>query len=82
MEVAYRAPTISFYHPTRSAQEICKNLSTRNIYAWDGHFYAIRAVEVLGLLESGGVTRMGISIYTEEEEIDKTIQVVSEMLDG
>lgn len=25
-------------------------------YPWDGHFYAIRPIEVLGLLDRGGVT--------------------------
>ena len=50
------------------------------ICAWAGHFYAIRAVEVLGLVAQGGVTRMGISAYTTDAEIDYTLQVLREII--
>jgi selenocysteine lyase/cysteine desulfurase len=33
-------------------------------------------MEVLGLLEQGGVTRVGVSLYTLEEEIDRLIASV------
>ena len=71
-----RAPTISFYWEGRSAEDICKELGKSNIYAWDGHFYAIRAIEVLGLLEKGGVTRLGASVYTTEAEAETVIEVL------
>lgn len=75
----WRAPTLSFSMEGQTATEVCKQLAAQNIFAWDGHFYAIRAVEVLGLLERGGVTRMGISVYTTAEEIDKTIEAVKQI---
>jgi selenocysteine lyase/cysteine desulfurase len=74
-----RAPTISFIHHNLSAIEVCRRLADNNIFAWDGHFYAIRAAEVLGLLERGGVTRMGISAYTSKEDIDFTLQCLDEI---
>jgi cysteine desulfurase family protein (TIGR01976 family) len=74
-EFPFRAPTLSLYVEGHTAEEICKKLSHHQIYAWDGHFYALRVVEVLGLLEKGGVTRVGISAYTLEEEIDYTLEV-------
>lgn len=74
-----RAPTISFYHPTKTAAEICGALAKENIFAWDGHFYALRASEVLGLEERGGVTRMGISAYISEKEIERTIESVKKL---
>jgi cysteine desulfurase family protein (TIGR01976 family) len=73
---AQRSPTISFVKEGKTALEVCQHLAAHNICAWDGHFYAIRAIEVLGLLEKGGVTRMGISIYNTEEEIEKVIKTV------
>jgi len=75
-----RAPTLSFYTPKLTAKEICTALAKENICAWDGHFYAIRATEVLGYLDKGGVTRMGISLYTTAEEITKTIKVINKIL--
>ena len=74
-----RAPTISFIHHNLNAIEVCQRLADHNIFAWDGHFYAIRAIEVLGLMERGGVTRMGISAYTSREDIDFTLQCLEKI---
>ena len=74
-----RAPTLAFTYDGKRASEVCQYLAEKGICAWDGHFYAIRATEVLGLLEKGGVTRMGMAIYNTEEEIDRTIGVVNEL---
>jgi cysteine desulfurase family protein (TIGR01976 family) len=74
-----RAPTIAFTLKKRSADEVCQMLAEQNICAWSGHFYAIRATEVLGLLEKGGVTRMGISLYNTEEDIECTLKAVQEL---
>lgn len=76
---AQRAPTISFTWNGRTAEEVCRYLGERSIHAWDGHFYAIRAAEVLGLSSIGGVTRMGISAYSTQEEIDKTLLVLKSL---
>lgn len=74
-----RAPTISFtlegLHPT----DVCKKLAEEGICAWDGHFYALRAVEVLELVPQGGVIRMGIAAYNTKEEIDRTLEVLREI---
>ena len=75
-----RSPTISFTLKNKKAEEVCQHLASKNICAWDGHFYAIRVMEVLGLLEGGGVTRMGISIYNTEKEIDATIKEVKSLV--
>lgn len=74
-----RAPTISFVHKRHRASVVCKALAKHNIFAWSGHFYAIRATEVLGLQESGGVTRLGISAYIKDDEIKKTLKVIKSL---
>ncbi len=75
-----RAPTISFTVENKRPEEICKLLADHSICAWDGHFYAIRAVEALGLMGQGGVTRMGISVYNTPDEIDYVISTLQKML--
>lgn len=65
-----RTPTLSFTVDGLSPTAICRRLAAKNILAWDGHFYAIHAIEVLGLLEKGGVTRLGISVYNSKDEVD------------
>ncbi len=71
---AHRAPTVSFTLEGKTPQQVCAHLATKNICAWDGNFYAIRAIEILGLLERGGVTRLGISVYNTSDDIESTLQ--------
>ncbi|HEX8059348.1 MAG TPA: cysteine desulfurase-like protein [Cyclobacteriaceae bacterium] len=75
----HRAPTVSFTMEGKTPTEVCRHLAKQNIFAWDGHFYALRAIEVLGLLEKGGVTRIGMAVYNTPEEIDKTLDVLKEL---
>jgi cysteine desulfurase family protein (TIGR01976 family) len=72
----HRAPTVSFTLNGKTPTEVCRHLAKQNIFAWDGHFYALRAIEVLGLLERGGVTRIGMAVYNTSEEIDKTLDLL------
>jgi cysteine desulfurase family protein (TIGR01976 family) len=71
-----RAPTISFVHDDLMPVEICRKLAENNITAWDGHFYAQKAIEVLGLAERSGVTRLGISLYNNDNDIDRVVGVL------
>jgi cysteine desulfurase family protein (TIGR01976 family) len=74
-----RAPTVSFHHASKSATQVCRHLSEQNIFAWDGHFYAIRAIERLGLLEKGGVTRLGMAAYNTVGEIEQVLQALKKL---
>lgn len=69
-----RSPTLAIGVEGKRPEEVCRLLAEQNIFAWSGHFYAIRAIEALGLAEKGGVTRIGISAYTTEAEVRLTLQ--------
>ncbi len=71
-----RTPTVSFVHSEYSPKEVCALLAKQNICAWDGHFYALKAIQQLGLESRGGVTRLGISLYNTKKEIDSVIEVI------
>lgn len=74
-----RTPTVSFTMEGKTPDEVCERLAEKNICAWSGHFYAIHAIEVLGLLEKGGVTRLGVSVYNTETEINTTIETIKKI---
>jgi len=74
-----RAPTISFIVEGKTPKEVCTLLAKENIFGWAGHFYALRAVEVLGLLEKGGVTRLGMSVYSTSDDVKRTLEVLSKI---
>ncbi len=77
-----RVPTVSFTMEGMDPIEVCKLLDRRGICAWDGHFYAIRPIEVLGLLEKGGVTRVGVSLYNTPEEVQRLLEAVADIAKG
>jgi len=74
-----RAPTVSFTMEGKKAEEVSARLAERGICTWDGHFYAIRPIEVLGLFERGGVTRVGVSLYTTPGEITRLLSEIELM---
>lgn len=79
VDAPLRAPTLAFTLAGKTAAEVCAALGERGICAWDGHFYAIRTTEVLGLLERGGVTRMGLAIYNTKEEVEFVLGEVAKI---
>ncbi|MEO8544551.1 MAG: cysteine desulfurase-like protein [Burkholderiaceae bacterium] len=77
-QFARRVATVSFtlegYLPAQVAQE----LGARNIYVWDGNYYAVELVERLGLAQHGMV-RIGAVHYNTPQEIDRVLQAVDDM---
>ena len=65
-----RVPTVSFtlegHHPQRLAQAFARD----NIFVWSGHNYAIEPVTRMGLMDKGGVLRVGLAHYNTEAEVD------------
>jgi cysteine desulfurase family protein (TIGR01976 family) len=64
-----RVPTVSFTWGDRHPREIAEALGAQGIYVWDGHYYALSVVERLGLVDSGGMVRIGAVHYNTVDEI-------------
>lgn len=71
-----RTSTVSFTVDGSTAMEVARTLGERGLFVWDGHFYAVRLVERLGLIERGGLVRVGLCPYTTREEIDRLLAAV------
>jgi len=74
-----RAPTISITIKNITATEAAKKLGERGILVWNGDFYAVKAVEVFGLVEQGGLIRTGMLMYNTKEEVERLIAGVEEI---
>jgi cysteine desulfurase family protein (TIGR01976 family) len=72
-----RAPTVSITHPRATAEELATRAGQAGIQVWNGHFYAVKAIETLGLAERGGVLRTGVVMYNSIEEIDRLVEVIA-----
>jgi cysteine desulfurase family protein (TIGR01976 family) len=75
-----RVPTVSFVHDTKSPAEIAKGLAERNVFAWNGHNYALELARTLGIEDSGGAVRIGPVHYNTLEEIDVVIEHLAVIL--
>lgn len=77
-----RVPTVSFTHDRLSPDRIASHLAAENIFVWSGHNYAVELAGALGLLESGGVVRVGPVHYNTHEEIDEMLAVLGGLFDA
>jgi len=65
-----RVPTVSFTIDGIPPENLAKALARDNIFVWSGHNYAIEPVTRMGLMEKGGVLRVGLAHYNTPAEID------------
>lgn len=54
-----------------TADQASGKLGERGIFTWSGHYYAVEPMRRLGLLESGGLVRIGLVATTNDEEVDR-----------
>jgi cysteine desulfurase family protein (TIGR01976 family) len=75
-----RAPTVSITLQKATAAEAAAALAKEGICVWDGHFYAARAVQVLGLAERGGLLRTGVSMYSTRAELGRLLAGIEKLV--
>ncbi|GAB4540464.1 MAG: cysteine desulfurase-like protein [Anaerolineales bacterium] len=64
-----RVATVSFTLEGKHPNDVAKQLGDLGFYVWDGHYYALAVVERLGLLQSGGMVRVGAAHYNTLDEV-------------
>lgn len=74
-----RTPTAAFTVAGHSPDAVARALAAEKIAVWDGHNYAIEVVGQLGLAETGGVVRAGISRYIDEDDVRRLLDVVARL---
>ncbi len=74
-----RAPTVSITAKDRTPEQIAQHLAERQIYTWNGNFYALELTERLGLEENGGLLRLGLVHYNTADEVDQLLQSLDEL---
>lgn len=73
-----RTPTFCFNVAGHSPRAVAERLAERDVYVWDGHYYALEPMRALGLGEEGAV-RAGFLHYTTEEEVDRLLDGLREL---
>jgi cysteine desulfurase family protein (TIGR01976 family) len=68
-----RVPTVSFTLAGHDPDDLAGAFARDNIFVWSGHNYAVEPVTRLGLMDKGGVLRVGLAHYNTEAEVDALI---------
>lgn len=74
-----RVPTFSFTIAGHTPAAIAEAFARRNIFVWNGSFYAYEIAGVLGVRDNGGVARIGLAHYNTAAEIAAVGAVLREL---
>jgi len=73
---ADRTPTAALRMERVAPRAIAEALGQEGIAVWDGDFYATGLIERLGLLDDGGVVRVGLTHYNTAAEVDRLVDAL------
>ncbi|MCB9422988.1 MAG: cysteine desulfurase-like protein [Ardenticatenaceae bacterium] len=77
--LAERTPTFAVSLAGFTPAEVAEYLGEQGIFVWDGHYYAIAVMERLGLLDKGGLVRIGFAHYNTVEEVDRLLAALTKL---
>ena len=75
-----RVPTVAFTLDGHTPREVAEHLDRHAIASWDGDYYAVELMKRLGLADSGGMLRVGLVHYNTNEEIDRLVEALGELV--
>lgn len=59
------------------ADHVAKRLVERGVYVWSGHYYAMNVMDRLGVLETGGLVRIGFVHYNTDDEVGRVLEALA-----
>ncbi len=77
--LAERTPTFAISLAGYTPEEVATRLGAQGIYVWHGHYYAVAVMERLGLLDKGGLVRIGFVHYNTYAEADRVLAALAQL---
>ena len=74
-----RTPTFAVSLEGYTPEQVATRLGEQGIFVWDGHYYAIAVMERLGLLDKGGLVRIGFVHYNTMDEVDRVLNALNDL---
>jgi selenocysteine lyase/cysteine desulfurase len=65
--------TVAGYEPLHIAQKLAEG----GVNAWNGHNYAWEVTGALGIRDKGSAVRVGLSLYNNEDDVERLLKIVS-----
>ena len=76
---APRTSTVAITLNKLDAKSFAEYLAQRGIFLMYGHFYALRLIEELGLMDRGGVVRLGLVHFHNKDDVQRILDVIEEI---
>ena len=74
-----RTPTFAVSLAGYTPAEVAAKLGEKGIFVWNGHYYAVAVMDGLGLLDKGGLIRIGFVHYNTTQEVDRVLAALTEI---
>lgn len=74
-----RAPTVALAL-NRAGEDVAQDLAATGVMAGGGDFYAVRALEGMGVDAANGVLRLSFTHYTSQAEMDQLLNALDDVL--
>lgn len=74
-----RTPTFAVSLVGHTPREVATKLGEQGIFVWHGDYYAVAVMERLGLMEKGGLVRIGFVHYNTAAEVDRVVKALAEL---
>jgi len=74
-----RVPTFSLRVGAIEQRKVAQALADRNVFVWDGSFYAYEVAGTLGVRDDGGVVRIGFAHYNTIDEVNRIVDGLREI---
>ncbi len=74
-----RTPTFAVSLAGYSPAEVAAYLGEQGLFVWHGHYYAVEVMDRLGLLDRGGLVRIGFVHYNTVAEVERVLAALREL---
>jgi cysteine desulfurase family protein (TIGR01976 family) len=75
-----RCATLAIRIAGHTTLELATKLGERGIFTWDGNYYALNLTEHLNVEKSGGFLRIGLVHYNTQDEVDRLLAALREIV--
>lgn len=72
-----RVATFAIGVDGHNAESVAAQLAKSGLYVWSGHYYAVNVMDRLGVLDQGGLVRIGFVHYNTTGEVDRVLEALA-----
>ena len=76
---ANRGPTFAISVEGHEPGAVAAHLASRGVYVWSGHYYAVNVMKQLGVIDQGGLVRVGFVHYNTKAEVDRALEGLDDL---